>query len=292
MDPYLPMSDDDRHAFQKDGFLIVPNALGEHLRARMETAVDRAYERIDLRGGLSADRSLHLLGAVHLDPLLAPLLDAPAVFPYLWGHLGWNIHVHHSHIDVNPPTAEVARPAWRWHQDGYRQNADLDLEPRPMLSMKVGYVLSDLSQPGRGGTLVIPGSHLSNTLDRPQPGPDGEFPLPHGAVEIVADPGDAFIFDRRLWHAQSHNRSAITRKMIFVGYTYRWIRPLDAVRADLDSDRWSGLTPIRRQLLGEGTSSTSFWGPTLTRDGWEFDSPLRAELLVRGLLDHSRQYLR
>jgi DNA-directed RNA polymerase specialized sigma24 family protein len=44
-----------------------------------------------------------LLSAVANCPEVAGLIDHPATFPYVWSTLGWNIHVHHSHLDVHPP---------------------------------------------------------------------------------------------------------------------------------------------------------------------------------------------
>ena len=74
----------------------------------------------------------------------------------MWGLAGWNIYTHHNHLDVTPPALEPEKPYWGWHQDGYRQNSDpetLDTGvPRPMFSLKVAYVLSDLSQTGRGAS--------------------------------------------------------------------------------------------------------------------------------------------
>src|SRR5207249_1451012 len=121
------------------------------------------------------------------------------------------------------PPASSDQRTWRWHQDGGRQNLETETFPRPLLSVKVAYVLSDLSEPGRGATRIIPGSHRRNHLARPEH-PELGFEDPAGAVEVTAAPGDAFIFDRRLWHAPSTNLSLVTRKMLFVGYTYRWIR--------------------------------------------------------------------
>lgn len=37
--------------------------------------------------------------------------------------LGWNVHMHHSHVDVHLPV--VVRGGWPrfgWHEDGSRQN--------------------------------------------------------------------------------------------------------------------------------------------------------------------------
>lgn len=291
-DRYAPISDADRRTFDEQGYLLVRGALDEPQRRRVEEAVDRVYAGEERAGRLAANGAMHVLGGVLRDEAFTELLDLPATFPFVWGHLGWNIYVHHSHLDVNPPVTRDEPPAWRWHQDGYRQNADLDMEPRPMFSLKVAYVLSDLSEPGRGGTLVVPGSQRSNTLERTEPGPDGHYPRPPGAVEIAARPGDAFVFDRRLWHSRSPNLSPITRKMVFLCYTYRWIRWRDDVAINRHGDWWKGLSPLRRQLLGDADEAASHFGFTLESGVWDDAIPLRSELKSRGLLDRSRHYLR
>jgi ectoine hydroxylase-related dioxygenase (phytanoyl-CoA dioxygenase family) len=207
---------------------------------------------------------------------------------------GWNIYSHHNHLDVTPPALEPEKPYWGWHQDGYRQNSDPETMdpnlPRPMFSLKVAYVLSDLSETGRGATKVIPGSHLWNSLPRPDD-LTVHNPDPEGTLEITANPGDAFVFDRRQWHSRSTNLSTITRKMLFVGYTYRWIRPLDELHVDQDGAWWQGRTPVQRQLTGEGGHTANFWG--INWDGYvDEEIPLRRELKTRGLLDRRIPWLR
>ncbi|GAA1805471.1 hypothetical protein GCM10009682_29120 [Luedemannella flava] len=112
------------------------------------------------------------------------------------------------------------------------------------MSVKLAFWLSDVSAPGRGNFKVVPGSHRTNWIDGP-PRRNMEWPDPAGAIEVCADPGDVVMFDRRLWHARSLNRSAITRKAVFFGYTYRWVAMRDAPPAGL-----TGLTDVQRQLLG------------------------------------------
>ena len=45
--------------------------------------------------------------------------------------------MYHSHLDVHP-REDAASRRWRWHQDGGRQNLELETDPRPRLSLKVG----------------------------------------------------------------------------------------------------------------------------------------------------------
>jgi ectoine hydroxylase len=198
--------------------------------------------------------------------------------------LGWNIYMYHCHLDVHPPVRTASAPVWGWHQDGGRQNLEIETQPtRPRLSVKIAWFLSDVSEPGRGNFTVIPGSHLLNSLPRPEH-PELGFDPPEGATPVLASPGDAVIFDRRLWHARSDNRSDVTRKALFMGYTYRWIRARDDYA--LDGEWLSPLSPVRQQLLGAGRDAMSYWG--LGDD----DPPLRGWLRERGLLDSNLPNLR
>jgi hypothetical protein len=232
-----------------DGFTLIRGALKPASVERLTDALDRVHrdERSDPR------EPMHLLGGIGRDDAFLELLDHPAVFPLVWRELGWNIHVYHCHLDVTPPCAAPHDPAvWGWHQDGGRQNVELETDPRARLSLKVAYWLSDVSEPGRGNILVIPGSHTRNTLPRQEP--------PRGAMPVLASPGDAMVFDRRLWHSRSDNLSAHTRRAIFLAYTYRWIRPRDDLGIDPSESRFQQLSPVRRQLLGEGSEPRSYWG--------------------------------
>jgi Phytanoyl-CoA dioxygenase (PhyH) len=291
---YEPITADDRQEFLDNGFLLLRNVLTEEHRQRLEEAIDSVYAEEIEAGNGTKDGTVHLLGFLDRDELFGELLTHPPVFRYMWGLAGWNIYTHHNHLDVTPPALEPEQPYWGWHQDGYRQNSDPETMdpnlPRPMFSLKIAYVISDLSETGRGATKVIPGSHLWNSLARPAD-TSVHNPDPEGSIEITANAGDAFIFDRRLWHSRSTNLSTVTRKMLFIGYTYRWIRPLDDMPIDKGSQWWANRTPVQKQLLGEATHTANYWG--INWDGFiDEEIPLRKELRERGLLDRSVPWLR
>jgi ectoine hydroxylase len=125
------MTDEQRTKFERDGFIVVPGVLSEDEVAHYEAAVDRVYEERAAAGKLAADRSLHKLNAVDSCNDLAPLLDHPKVFGLVWSMLGWNVHVYHSHLDVHPPLTEKKPFRFEWHQDGGRQNREIESDPRP-----------------------------------------------------------------------------------------------------------------------------------------------------------------
>jgi ectoine hydroxylase-related dioxygenase (phytanoyl-CoA dioxygenase family) len=196
----------------------------------------------------------------------------------VWGTLGWNVHAYHHHLDVHPPLGSPRPKVWRWHQDGGRQNLEIETEPtRPILSVRTAYWLSDVSEPGRGNLAVIPGSHRTSRLARPEH-PELGFDDPAGMVEIRAGIGDCVFFDRRIYHARTDNHSDLTRRALFVGYTYRWIREHEDQLLPRDGALFRSLSPIRQQLLGAGRNALSYWGIGDTY-------PLREQLAAAGLLD-------
>jgi ectoine hydroxylase len=254
---------EERREFSTRGLLVVPEALPSDLADRAEAALDEIFRR--RRGeGLPEHQHMFEPNFLHRDPVFLELLDCPRVFPKVWGILGWNIFLYHSHCGVNPPLPPDAPPPARplsWHQDSGRVNVEIECHPRPRLSLKVAYFLSDCSQPGRGNFHVIPGSHLQDNLEHP---PDAD---PPGSLPVCVRRGDAVLFDRRLWHAGSPNTSQITRKALFYGYSYRWLRTKDDMTIPVD---WfEAADPIRRQLLGGAVNCNGRYTPT------EADVPLR-----------------
>ncbi len=238
--------------FERDGYVIIEDALAPGTLRRLCCAVDRVWQQ-----EAPGPSAFHRLAFVGLDDAFIELVDHPTTLPLVRAVLGWNIYLYHCHLDVHPPTTTRSRE-WRWHQDGGRQNVELEA-PRPRLSIKVAYFLTDVETVAHGALRVIPGSHHSDALPR-----DHE---PADAVPLLVAAGSAVVFDRRLWHARSDNLSQQTRKALFYAYTFRWIRPRDELA--LDPARLASLSPIRRQLLGGSGSVIGHWIPN------DDDTPLR-----------------
>ncbi|MGF1427883.1 phytanoyl-CoA dioxygenase family protein [Kitasatospora sp. LaBMicrA B282] len=285
------MTAEQRARFERDGYLVLPGVLDQDEVARYSAALDRVYAEQQAAGRLAPDGSLHLLSAVAALPEVVDLIDHPRTFPLVWSVLGWNVHVYHSHLDVHPPIRSPKPYRFEWHQDGGRQNRELETDPRPRLSVKLAYWLSDVSEPGRGNFKVVPGSHLTNRIDGP-PRRDVRWPEPPGAVEVTAAPGDAVFFDRRLWHTRTDNHSELTRKGMFFAYSHRWSYGRDENDALLASPVAAAFTPVQRQLLGAPLAGPGQlpgdhqWGhhPDTT--------PLHGQLAARGLLDEQYPPLR
>jgi ectoine hydroxylase len=250
------LTEEEHRQFNEEGYLIVRNAVNENHLDLLEQIVDTIWAEEKYKG-LSDDGNLFFPNFVGQHQAFIDLLDNPKVFPKVWGIMGWNIYLYHSHLGVTPqekPNPEPMKYPLGFHQDSGRVNADIETtSPRPRISLKVAYWLSDVSEEGRGNFYIVPGSHLKEAINKPQDG------LPDGAMPVCVNRGDAVFFDRRLFHARSPNHSPIVRKVLFYGYGYRWIRTKDdtTIRPDL----FAKCDPIRKQLLGHGTNCNGFFSP-------------------------------
>ena len=291
-DVVTPMTAQQRAEFEREGFLVVPGVLSEAEVEFYAGALDRVYRARRAAGGVAPGGAMHLLSAVASCPEVIALIDHPRAFSLVWSALGWNVHIYHSHLDVHPPIVQRQPFRYEWHQDGGRQNREIETDPRPRLSVKLAFWLSDVSQPGRGNFKVWPGSHTRNRIDGP-PRRDIAWPDPRGAIEVCVNPGDTVFFDRRLWHARSGNYSQVTRKVVFFGYTLRWIAIRDELEALHASPEFEQLSPVRRQLLGgigAGIDGQA-WGDHLWGH-YPKTTPLYSFLSERGLLDPANLPLR
>ena len=89
--PYhgIVISDEERAAFERDGYFIVRNAIARSLQDRLDVAMDRVYAQEKAAGALHPDdASLHLMGFLHRDRTFLELLELPTVLPLVRGILG------------------------------------------------------------------------------------------------------------------------------------------------------------------------------------------------------------
>jgi ectoine hydroxylase-related dioxygenase (phytanoyl-CoA dioxygenase family) len=274
---FTPLTEDQRERFERDGFLVIPDALSEPLVERLLLAVDRCYEKGLREEGLNERGYWQMRNCLMEDEAFLPLLDHGAAVPLVAQILGPNIQLITSHLIVRPPCPEGTPLDFRqthWHRDGGTSSSDLGGFPQRMF-IKVSYWLTDLSEANRGAIRLVPGSN--NRPEKPAPARDGDL---QGAVELRVKPGTAVLFENRTYHAVGPNLSDITRKSLFFGYGYRWLRPMDY--AQMPDSLLSRCDPVRRQLLGDSTGPMGFQLPT------EEEVPLKNWFEAHGLATVSR----
>jgi ectoine hydroxylase len=251
------MTPDQRRLFEETGYLIIPDALPPELVERLRAASLRLYEEARAREGLGPHQFWELRGCLPHDDAFRELLDWPATFPLAVEILGPNLQLLTSHLTILPPAppdADRAKKGGGWHRDGGTSATEMT-EPHPRLFLKVGYWLSDTTDPNSGAMRLIPGSH--RMTGRPPTLPGESDPV--GALDLRVTPGTAVLFEQRVWHTRGNNYSDETRIGLFMGYSYRWIRPMDWIV--YPPELLARCNPIQRQLLGDVPEPLRFWLP-------------------------------
>ena len=259
---------DQKEFVENNGYLLIKNALPPDVVAEVDAAIDEVYAKQEAAGNLEAGGKSNLRNCITHHEAFLQLLDWHKTVPLAYGVLNWNVQMITSHLIVLPskeePSAAVKNRIGL-HRDGGTSHAEMQ-EPHPRIMLKIAYAISDQSDPASGATVLVPGS---NRLTG-RPALDPETGWARGAVSMNVNAGDAFLFEQRTWHGIGHNWSGFPRKTIFMGYAYRWVKPMDYIT--MPAELVAKCNPIQKQLLGVVSDPLSYYLPK------DQDVPLKALL--------------
>ena len=248
---FVHLKPEQRQSFAEDGFLVVPNALSAVTVDRLLEASDRLagpfltkpemvgrpeYNHLDLRPGLLREEALFdLVANSSTVPLVVQLLSP-------------NIHLHsHTLIYKRPESPDAPTFRRGWHRD-IRIPRDLGHESLPMVGIKICYCLTDFHQPNSGMTLMARGSQRKST---PLALPKGQVdPLDVEVCDLKVNAGDAILFENRIFHTATPNRSNRVAKVLMYGYSYRWMKTETYLEVP-NKQQLAKADSVTRQLLGE-----------------------------------------
>lgn len=262
------LTSEQKQFVENNGYLLIKNALPPDVVAEINAAVDEVFEKESAAGNLDPDGKLNLRNCITHHEAFLQLLDWHKTFPYACGVLNWNIQMITSHLIVLPSKEEPpddVKTKIGLHRDGGTSYREMQ-EPHPRILLKIAYAISDQSDPASGATVLVPGSNrLTGT-----PARDPETGWARGAISMNVNAGDAFLFEQRTFHGIGHNWSGLPRKTIFMGYAYRWVKPMDYIQ--MPDELVTKCTPIQKQLIGVVTDPMSFYIPQ------DKDVPLKSAL--------------
>jgi ectoine hydroxylase len=262
------LTEGQRRDWDEKGYFVVRGALQGETLQQVLVAAEEVEARKRRERGLGPDDTLEVRNAIIEHEEFWKLLAYEATFSLVLDLMDGDIQLSTSHLIVRPPVPASTPKSYKalgWHGDAPQAIAD----DGRLIALKVGYFLSDVSQPWSGALLVSPGSHKRLHLEK---GPDGDVPADRVA-EVNALPGDAVIFGHRTYHAVGPNYSGRPRKVLYFGYNRRWLRPIDYV--SMPPEMLSKFDPIGRQLLGDAVTQCGYYLPAPD------DEPLKAWLAKR-----------
>ena len=277
LSPYL--TDVQQKVWQTEGYLIIKNVLSPAEIETLLAAVDSAIETyIQETPGLQGNNrfgkgAYTIIRAIERTDALDPLTDHPRTFGTILSLMGPYLQIMGTQIYVRHPDVEALM--------GFHTDAGPSLQrihPHPdslPLQFKIQFFLTDLTEPDQGNFMCVPGSHK---VDFPENGfKKGEYPK--GAIQVIAEAGDAVIFPWALWHGVGPNRTDRIRKSVTFRYGQMWSRPYDYDK--LPAEVLARMTPRRRRLfgdMGENHHPTDYFKPhdqleVICADEWNVPLP-------------------
>jgi len=227
----LALTDAERFAFETDGFIVRENFLSPDHVARLVDATHRAVakRREQIRTNqkqtgftqTKSEESTRIFYILDDDPLFLELLDWPAIMPYVHGLLSKMPHHCASDVIVEQGKDFMNRQG-EWHIDGHDDGFRNLGNPIPLLQLKVGYYLSDMTAPWQGNLAVIPGSHKSRLAPTEADRQRRDF-FP-GVHQVCAPAGTMVLFHNAIWHtAAPYSRPDRGRTMLYYCYEHPWM---------------------------------------------------------------------
>jgi ectoine hydroxylase-related dioxygenase (phytanoyl-CoA dioxygenase family) len=261
---YLAMTEQQRRSFDDQGFIVINDFFTPAEFDRLLSAIDEVAARVRADKGIGQNAPFALRNALSHHEAFLDLIDNPRILPLVVDAIGWNIQIRTTHLDYRPPyprglvPGELGTGGGADHAAGYKNlvwHPDLagpylfeapSLDGRlPFMEIKVGYYLSDLTERNSGAICLVPGSHRRSPAELREM----EYRVPEDQYfELNVPANTALVWRTQVWHCVTPNLSNKVRKVFYVGYHYRWLRPTDYIQQNPELIARS--SPIRRQLLG------------------------------------------
>ena len=260
----IAMTPQQEKDFDEKGYIILEDFLTQEELDRLLSAINEVKIRVRHAEGGEPNDPFTIRNALAQHEAFLDLIDHPKMLPLVVDAIGWNIQIRTTHLDYRPPYPKGLKPGAIGAGDGDDQKAgynnlgwhpDLSgkelfegpsLDGRlPFMEIKVFYVFSDMTESNSGNLWLMPGSHLRPLQEWREA--RGKLDLSE-AVELRLKPGAAVLWRTATWHCVGPNLSDKTRKIMHVGYHYRWLRPADFIQQSPELIAKS--SPIRQQLLG------------------------------------------
>ena len=251
--------------FQENGFLVIEDVFKKD---EVNNLLNASLENISNLNDHERYRNILLKNKVFLS-----CIDKSIVLSYVLKILNhYNIQLLTSQLIYTP--SHSTKRALGWHRDGGISTPLCAYGYPAMQYIKVGVFLTDLLEEKMGNLLVIPKSHfLSKKSIQEKYIMNNEIKVdPKNYTSINVKSGSIVIFGQNLWHATDFNLSNKDRVILYFGYGYSQLRPIDYTY--YDKDFLKDCNKVQRQLLGDrGKSFKSFYSPL------DSEVPLKEEFI-------------
>ena len=260
MNPIYLTEEQKQHWHDK-GYLILKQVLSSTEVEEILTAVDPVIESYvqqtpKLQGTRFGSGAFTIIRAIERTTKLDVLSDHQNTFGTILSLMGPYLQIMGTQIYVRHPDE---KQLMGFHTDAGPSLQRIHPHPNSLpLQFKIQFFLTDLSHQNSANFMCVPGSHKRPFSNNNSVGAE----YPDGAIQVIAEAGDAVIFPWALWHAVGPNHTDIIRKSVTFRYGQMWSRPYDY--DSLPKDVLSRMTPRRKRLfgfMGEDYHPTDYFKP-------------------------------
>ena len=268
------LTPEQREQWDRDGFLVINNALSMREVEELTAEVDRLNEESQ-RQGRDPHSFFDVMDIIETarertgngrslqtkpNEVFLNLIDHPNHLGIVCDLMGAAIQLTASQMMIRPP---IPTPSREWHQDSAPPYGFPKVHDRvPLQQFRIGLFLTDMDKPDMGNFCVIPGSHRNGfpqlpagldhalaitSFDRFKEFEQIDAGVP-GARQITLKAGDGIAFHNALFHCVVRNTSNDRRKNLYYIYTPWWHRLRDRVQSS--PELIAKCDPVRKQLLG------------------------------------------
>ena len=221
-------------AYQRDGYVIIDNVLGEAEVARIHDALAPHFTRTG-RNDFEGFKSNRVYALIEKDPeVFGQLAAHPLALAFAERELGRSCLLS-AMLAIRLLPGETVQD---WHYD---DEQILVPRPRDAFGVSAFWAITDTTE-DNGATEVIPGSHLWGA-ERPR----GDH---SGAVQATMPAGSLMLAKGTLHHRGGANRTDTPRLIITPQYCPGWARPLEAMTLAVSHETARQLPRRVRELLG------------------------------------------
>jgi len=204
-------SDEQWKRFAREGVLAIPDAIDP---GSVELLKQTILQVAEDTSGREAGRTWKITRMVEKHPLFQDLIDHERHIGFAYDVFGEQLRFIQGDAFIRPPGGIVNH----WHVDGPRAVPYNVFSPVLPLKLRIGYWLTDVTEPNMGNFLYVPGSHLPENRR--------EF---SGLEEVPEQKalcyraGTITIAHANVWHRVMPNNSDRTRINLFLSYAPTWI---------------------------------------------------------------------
>ena len=235
------MTEQERHQLDRDGYVVLADAMGPELLRELREAIHAQFEREGERAGhefKTEEHARRLANLVNKGEVFRRAILLPRMIECVRHVIGADAKLSSLNARSTDPHSDEGQPL----------HVDMSALPdeRGYWVCNTVWLLDDFT-PDNGATRVVPGSHLWR--QRPQDAlADPMAPHPQ-EVLVLGKAGSIAVMNSHTWHGGTANRTPAPR-LAMHGFYCRRDKPQQQYQKQLlDADVQAGLSPELRDLL-------------------------------------------